>query len=140
MSTRRFALAAGLIALTGAVSAQVKPGATAADVALYEGPDRLQKIVTAVDGVAVHSGDIQFEDRIRAEEADQFVRAGDFEERILIGFHRGGFRGRRQQLANQLFIARKKDAVNPDAQNQGPSDGRYVHDSFQNTTLPITSC
>jgi iron(III) transport system substrate-binding protein len=45
MSTRRFALAAGLIALTGAVSAQVKPGATAADVALYEGADRLQKIV-----------------------------------------------------------------------------------------------
>ena len=45
MNTRRFALAASLIALPIAVFAQVKPGATAADVALYEGSDRLQKIV-----------------------------------------------------------------------------------------------
>jgi iron(III) transport system substrate-binding protein len=49
VSTRQVALAAGLIAaavgLGVAVSAQVKPGATAADVALYEGADRLQKIV-----------------------------------------------------------------------------------------------
>jgi iron(III) transport system substrate-binding protein len=43
--TRRFALAAGLIAAAFAVSAQVKPGATAADVGLYAGADRLQKIV-----------------------------------------------------------------------------------------------
>src|SRR5438105_3758506 len=49
MNTRRFALAAGLItaaaALPVSASAQVKPGATAAEVALYEGADRLQKIV-----------------------------------------------------------------------------------------------
>jgi iron(III) transport system substrate-binding protein len=48
-ATGQVALAAGLIAaavaLGGAVSAQVKPGATSADVALYEGADRLQKIV-----------------------------------------------------------------------------------------------
>ena len=44
----RFALAAGLIALRSRcrspASAQVKPGATAADVALYQGADRLQKL------------------------------------------------------------------------------------------------
>jgi ABC-type Fe3+ transport system substrate-binding protein len=49
MNTRRFGFAAGLIAaaaaLSAATSAQVKPGATAADVALYEGADRLSKIV-----------------------------------------------------------------------------------------------
>jgi ABC-type Fe3+ transport system substrate-binding protein len=51
MTARRVALTAGLIGAAAlaawpvAVSAQVKPGATAADVALYEGTDRLQRIV-----------------------------------------------------------------------------------------------
>ena len=55
MTTRRFAVAACLIAaaafaktsavLPVAVFAQVKPAATAADVALYQGTDRLQKLI-----------------------------------------------------------------------------------------------
>jgi iron(III) transport system substrate-binding protein len=66
MNRRRFAFAAGLLAAAAfarasasldvapkerswavlpVVSAQVKPGAAAADVALYQGPDRLQKLV-----------------------------------------------------------------------------------------------
>jgi iron(III) transport system substrate-binding protein len=48
MTRRRFVLCTGLVALAAlqiGLVAQVKPAATAADVALYEGADRLQKLI-----------------------------------------------------------------------------------------------
>src|SRR6266852_7464793 len=49
MSQRKFALIAGLfvagVVLPASVLGQVKPNATAADVGLYAGPDRLRKLI-----------------------------------------------------------------------------------------------
>src|SRR6187200_614822 len=46
VNRRRYVIVAGVVgALAVAVSAQVKPGATAADVGLYAGSDRQQKLV-----------------------------------------------------------------------------------------------
>ena len=102
--------------------------------------DGLPQIIRRVERARVHSGHFQFEHRIGAEEADQFVRAGDFEERVFVGFDRGGLRRFGKQLTDQLFITGEKDSADPDSHEQQRHNCRNVRNSLQNTTLPITSC
>jgi len=99
----------------------------------------LQQIVAPADRANVRARNVHLQLCVRTEKADQFVGAGQLEDRVFIGLDGRGFGRLSQQFANQLFVARKKNLINPNDGSDQERAGNNPESAFQRSALPMIS-